>query len=122
MRDTGWNRADSRLRKDSGQKIELIPLDNPYSIKAGSEISVRLLYDGQPLAGARVMGTYDTFSKEHDVYAHTVETNNEGIVRMPIDQPGLWMIRANHMIPLNGDPKADWQSYWTNISFYVLAQ
>jgi hypothetical protein len=50
-------------------------------------------------------------SPADSAYTHTVETNNEGIVRIPIDQPGLWMIRANHMIPLNGDPKADWLSY-----------
>lgn len=65
------------------------------------------------------MGTYDSYGKEHDVYAHTVETDTDGVARIPIDEPGLWMVRDNHMPPLQSDPKADWECYWTNISFYV---
>ena len=102
-----------------GQTIELIPLTNPYSISPGSDLAVKVLFNGKPLPDARVMGTYDSFSKEHDVYAHTVQTNSEGIARIPINQPGIWMIRTNHMIPLEEDPKADWESYWTNFSFSV---
>jgi Domain of unknown function (DUF4198) len=107
--------------KTLGQKIELVPQENPYSIPIGSELPVRLLFDGKPLQDARVMATYNGFSKEHEVYAHSIQTNVDGIVRVPIDHPGLWMIRANHMVPLKGDPKADWESYWSNISFYVAA-
>lgn len=105
--------------KTLSQKIELIPLANPYSVSVGSELGVRVLFDGKPLRDTRVMATYDTFSKEHDVYAHTVQTNSEGIARIPINQSGTWMIRTNHMIPLEEDPKADWESYWTNFSFFV---
>jgi uncharacterized GH25 family protein len=105
--------------KSLGQKIELIPLENPYSKRIGSQLSVRVLFDDKPLPGARVMATYDTFSKEHDVYAHTVQTDADGIARIPIDKPGLWLVRANHMLPLQDDPKADWESYWTNFTFYV---
>jgi len=105
-----------------GQKIELVPQENPYSIQIESELPVRLLFDGKPLSDARVMATYDSFSKEHDVYAHTLQTNADGIARVPIDHSGLWMIRTNHMVPLKGDPKADWESYWTNVTFYVAAQ
>lgn len=102
-----------------GQTIELIPLTNPYSVSPGSELAVKVLFSGKPLSDARVMGTYDSFSKEHDVYAHTVQTNAEGIAQIPIDHSGIWMIRTNHMIPLEENPKADWESYWTNISFFV---
>lgn len=114
----GANHTDD-FSKNLGQKIEMVPLVNPYSVKVGSELGVRVIFDGKPVSGVRVMGTYDTFSKKHDVYAHTVETDMDGISRIPIDKPGLWMVRANRMLPLQGDPKADWESYWTNISFYV---
>jgi len=95
-------------KKPLGQKIEIVPLANPYSIQPGSKLPVRVLYDSEPLPGVRVMATYSTFSEKHDVYAHTLETGPDGTVDVPIDQPGLWMIRANRMLPLEGDPKADW--------------
>lgn len=114
----GADKTDD-FSKNFGQKIEMIPLVNPYSVKAGSNLAVRVVFDGKPLSGVRVMATYETYSKEHDVYAHTMETDTEGIARIPIDKPGLWMIRANRMLPLQGETKADWESYWANFSFYV---
>ncbi len=102
-----------------GQKIEIVPQSNPYSLKRGSELIVKVVYDGKPLTGARVMSTYDTYSKEHDVYAHTTDTADDGTAKIPITQDGIWMIRVNTMLSLEGDPKADWQSYWANCSFQV---
>ena len=102
-----------------GQKIEIIPKSNPYSLKTGSEFSVKVLFDGKPLSGATVMGTYDTHSKEHDVYANIVTTEKDGTAKMTITQPGIWLIRVNTMFPLEGDAKADWQSYWANCSLEV---
>src|ERR1700687_6087290 len=37
-----------------GLTLELIPEANPYTLAAGQELPVRLLYGGQPLAGAKV--------------------------------------------------------------------
>ena len=113
----------SKLTKDYaqplGQKIEIIPMSNPYSLKRGSDLSVKILFDGKPLPGARVMSTYDTFSKEHDVYAHTIDTSQDGTVKIPISQNGIWLLRVNIMMPLEGDPKADWQSFWANCTFEI---
>jgi hypothetical protein len=117
----GQTRTDD-FRRSLDQKIELIPQVNPYSIRIGSELPLQLLFDGKPLQAARVMATYDTYSKEHDVYAYTTETDSQGMARIPITKPGLWLIRANHMLPLQGDPKADWESFWTNFSFYVTSK
>lgn len=102
-----------------GQKIEIIPQSNPYSLKRGSELIVKVLYDGKPLTGARIMSTYDTYSTEHDVYAFATDTGADGTAKIPITQNGIWMIRVNTMLSLEDDPKADWQSYWANCSFQV---
>ena len=113
------SKLTDEYEKPLGQKIEIIPLEHPYSVKPGSKLRVKVLFDEAPLAGVRVMATFDTYSKEHDVYAHTLETSDDGIAAILIDKPGLWMIRANRMLPLEGDPKADWQSFWTNLTFEV---
>lgn len=105
-----------------GYKIEIVPSQNPNSLAVGSQLEAVLNFDGNPLSGVQVMATYDTFSKEHDVYAQTVVTDAHGVFRIRLDHPGVWMIRANRMIPLTQDPKADWQSFWANLSFEVAAQ
>ena len=113
------NKFTDDYGKRLGQKLEIIPLQNPYSIKLGAPLPVKLLFDGVPIVGIRMMATYNTYSKEHDVYAHTAETDSNGIANIPLSKKGLWMIRANHMLPLKDDPKADWQSFWTNCTFEV---
>ena len=102
-----------------GTKIEIVPKQNPYALKVGDELTVQVLFDGKPLQDVRVMGTYDTFSKEHDVYAQTAQTDSNGIARIKIAKPGIWLIRANHMLPASGDSKAEWESFWANCSFHV---
>jgi uncharacterized GH25 family protein len=94
-----------------GYKIELIPQENPYSLSSGSTINAVALFDGKPLVGAHVMATYDTYSKEHDVYAQTVVTGSDGAFQIKLDHPGVWLIRTNRMLPLSNDPKAEWQSF-----------
>ncbi len=106
-------------KESLGYKIELIPSSNPYSVKIGDPLEFQLLFDGKPLAGARVLATYEGFSKEHDVYAQSVQSGKDGKFKVVIDHPGLWMIRANHMLPLSGDPKAEWESFWANVTFEI---
>jgi uncharacterized GH25 family protein len=41
-----------------GYPTELIPITNPYSLKVGDELSVKLLFDGDPVAGETVYASY----------------------------------------------------------------
>lgn len=102
-----------------GYKIEIIPLSNPSSLKPGDSLTVQLLFDGKPLAGAAVMATYDTYSTQHEAYAVRTLTDADGKAQIPLIKRGVWMVRANHMLAEKEDPKADWQSFWANISFEV---
>jgi uncharacterized GH25 family protein len=105
--------------KAVGTRIEIIPKRNPYTLKVGEEFSVQVLFNGKGIPDARVMATFDGFSLDHDVYGQTVQTNTNGIAKFRITKPGIWMVRANQMIPLTSDPKAEWESFWANCVFEV---
>lgn len=105
--------------KPLGLKIEIVPLENPYAVRPGSELKVKLLFEGQPLAGKKIMATHDTYSKKPEDYAHVATTDLEGVAAFNINKPGIWMIRANHMLPLQNDPQADWHSFWANCTFEI---
>jgi uncharacterized GH25 family protein len=108
-------------KKPLGFKIEIIPSNNPAFLKVGDEIEVQLLYDGKPLPRNRMMATHENYSAKPDDYAQTVVTDRHGKARFKITNPGVWLIRSNRMIAVKGDPKADWESFWSNISFQVKA-
>jgi hypothetical protein len=40
-----------------------------------------------------------------------------GQVRLPLAAPGEWLVKAVHMVALEGVPEADWQSYWASLTF-----
>jgi hypothetical protein len=105
--------------KPMGFKIEIIPLSNPFLLRPGHELEVKVLFDGSPLADSRVMATYDTYSDQPEDYEQTVKTDQNGIARFKITKPGLWIVRANKILPVKDDEKADWESFWSNITFEI---
>jgi hypothetical protein len=114
----GAPRTD-HYNKVFGYKIEIIPLSNPYSLKIGSRLDVKVLFNGLPLPGQKIMATYDSYSEDPNQYAQTSRTNDEGIASFQMTTAGFWLIRCSHMIALHGDPYANWESFWANISFAV---
>lgn len=48
------------LGKPHGQKLEVVPLVDPLTLKKGDKLPVRVLMDGKPLAGATVCSDYVT--------------------------------------------------------------
>lgn len=104
-------------QKPIGFKIEIIPLNNPANLVAGDKLEVQLLYAGKPLPRNRIMATYESYSTKPEDYAQTTVTDRNGKARFKITNPGIWLIRSNHMIAVKGDPKADWESFWSNMSF-----
>ena len=76
-----------------GQKLELVPLTDPTKVKVGQDMDVKVLYDGQPTP-AVVLATYDGFTKNPNTYAYYTETGDNGVAKVRITHPGLWMVRT----------------------------
>lgn len=106
-------------KKPFGFKIEIIPQKNPYSLKVGETLDVQVLFDGEPLPDVAVMATYDTHSREPDVYSQIIRTDDGGKAKINLNKPGVWLIRANYMTELKDDSKAEWQSFWSNLTFDI---
>ncbi|MDR0409700.1 MAG: DUF4198 domain-containing protein [Spirochaetaceae bacterium] len=94
--------SDTSFSTPLGHDIEIIPVTNPAKIKKGlfSKARFRLLYKGQPLAGAEVSATYDYYNyKTPDTYAQYGKTDANGEVSFKIDNSGIWIIRASDTRP-----------------------
>ena len=72
----------------------------------------RLLFKGQPLADALVIG----ISKNNPEKPLNGRTDQDGVVRFPGVGDGTWLFSAVHMIRETRD-KAKWRSYWASMTF-----
>ena len=92
-----------------GFTLELVAERNPYAIRAGDDLPVRLTYENRPLAGALVVA----INRLNPAEKHSARTDKNGRVRFRLQQGGMWLIKSVHMVPAN----AAWSSYWASLTF-----
>ena len=95
--------------------LELMPETDPSELSAGNELSLQLLYLEQPISGVLVRA----ISKEHPDEPAESRTDAEGRATLILPRSGTWLIKAVHMIRLESDSKADWESYWASLLFHL---
>jgi uncharacterized GH25 family protein len=87
--------GDSGFSVPLGYTLEVIPLDNPASLRPGSNARFRVLYKGQPLANAEVFAVYDYYDyKTLNAYEQKGNTDRNGEISFRISSPGVWIIRV----------------------------
>jgi len=112
---TGSDTSGDIFATELGYTLELIPEDNPYTLNAGDSLSVRLHFRGEPIEGMRVRAyTRDLAQTPIDQW-----TDSEGRVSLNLSEPGEWLIKAVHLVPVENDPKARWESFWASLTFQL---
>jgi uncharacterized GH25 family protein len=101
-----------------GQKIELIPLENPAGKKVGDTLRVRLLFEGKPVQGAKVSATYAGAKSKPGTYAQSFRTNKDGIALFRLTHRGVWLVRTVYMLPAESQD-VDWESFWASMTFEI---
>ena len=95
--------------------LELIPLQNPYTLKDMDKLTVKVLFQGKPLVKKMVVTWHKSanIKTQHEKYY----TDAEGTITFPLTQRGQWMISTVQMIPLMNNAEGNYQSYWGNLTF-----
>jgi uncharacterized GH25 family protein len=96
-----------------GLTLELVPEKDPSGLQPGADLPVRLLYRGKPLAGALVAA----LPRDQPDARVTARTDAAGRARLRLDRPGVWLVKAVHMIPAPAGTGADWESFWASLTF-----
>jgi uncharacterized GH25 family protein len=109
------DKRDETYKKSIGFPLEIFIEKNPYNIKVGELIKFKVLYEGKPLFGAKIMvwNRYDNRTTMQPVY-----TLQNGVIEARISSKGPWMVSVVKMVP-SRDKSADWQSYWGSLVFGV---
>jgi uncharacterized GH25 family protein len=101
-----------------GYPAELVPLNNPYSLKAGSILRVRADVEGSPVANQVIIAGGRTQSGAR-IAQRTVRTNGEGVAGIRLGSRGLWYVKFIHMERSAADTTIDYESKWATLTFAV---
>ena len=100
----------------TGMPLELIAEQNPFALAKSKSLSVQLLKDGKPLAGALIR----ILTKVDPEKIKPVRTDAQGRALIPLDHSGPYLLNAvamtNKGLPIKGEI---WQSLWASLSFSV---
>lgn len=101
-----------------GYPAEIVPLTNPYTLKPGATLEVRITVGGQPVANQYVLYGGRTATGGRIAQRNT-RSDAAGVAKIPLSQPGTWYVKFIHMQRLTGDSAADYESTWGTLSFAV---
>jgi hypothetical protein len=94
--------------------LELVPEQNPYTLKAGASLTVRVLAEGLPQAGQLVQIWQR--SPGQPVRISKLYSNQNGRVLLRLSGAGVYMLSTVRMVPA-ALPEADWQSTLASLTF-----
>lgn len=108
--------------------LEIVPLNDPSSLRTGDTLRIRLLLLGRPLEQAKIhAGSVPASAKLDDTSAARraargdthVETDASGMARLVVGSPGTWNLRTIQIVPAAAGSGADWDVHWATLTFPV---
>lgn len=100
-----------------GYPAELVPLENPYSLRRGQSLRVRALVEGKPVAGQVVIAGGRTRSGARIEPRRSV-TDSAGVANVRLTPAGRWYVKFIHMEPVTSD-SLDYESKWATLTFEI---
>lgn len=104
-----------------GQTLEIVPASDLSQLRRGHDLSVQVLFENRPLAGASL--THACRPRAGEVTRVRRLTDAEGRATFPIEGGGLHLLRLVHMRRIAADPEnfqqPEWESFWSSYAFPV---
>jgi hypothetical protein len=101
-----------------GYPAELVPLDNPYSLRAGGTLRVRAMVDGRAAANQLLVSGGRSRTGNRFTEART-RTDASGVARVRLPSAGHWYVKFINMVPFRGGERIDYESKWATLTFGV---
>ena len=110
--------SDTAYRVALGYPAELVPLDDPYTLRAGGTLRLRALVEGRPLPNHVVQAGGRTTSGKR-IAQREVRTDSLGIARFRLDSRGTWYVKFIQMrpVPASAGDSVNYESKWATLTF-----
>jgi len=101
-----------------GYPVEIVPLRNPYELRAGDTLRVRLLVNGAPAPGIEVLAGGRTGAGAA-IRSVTLQADASGEAAVVLRAAGTWYVKFISMTRVT-EPQVDYVSQWATLTFAVL--
>jgi uncharacterized GH25 family protein len=101
--------SDDAWGRPVGLELEIVPEADPFALRPGESLPVRVLKRGTPLAG------FPLAAAAPGAERRLVTTDAEGRARVGIDRPGPWLLAGTEIRPKGGA----WESDFTTLTLEV---
>jgi len=95
-----------------GLPLEIVPLVDPMTLKAGDDLPVQVLHEGKPLAGVQLYPDY-----VNDGHAKSDKTDAQGKATLFVRNDGLNVVGVSHSVPTPDNPDVDRVGLFATLSF-----
>lgn len=111
MRTSGFDRV-------LDYPAEIVPLDNPYTLRIGGSLRVRALVESRAVGNQLVIwgGRSPNGSR---IAQRSVRTDSTGVARITALGSGIWYVKFIHMVPAPAGDSVDYHSKWATLTFAV---
>jgi hypothetical protein len=99
-----------------GYPAELVPLTNPYAIRAGDTLAIRALVSGRPVAQQLVIAGGEREGRS--IPEARYRSDADGVARIALTTAGRWYVKFIHMEAATRDT-VDYVSQWATLTFEV---
>ena len=121
------NPADTTYRHALNLPLELVPEQNPYYLRPGAALTLRVLRHGQPVPGALVhfWDASPVAPVGHGAvvvagpHYFSTRANNSGRILLRLSGSGPYLAAAKYLeaTPATLAERADWLSTWATVTF-----
>jgi len=97
-----------------GYPAEVVPMQNPYALRLGETLAVRVLVDGKPVGNQLVIAGGERGGQ--GMKEVQTRSDSAGVARFELDGAGKWYIKFIHMVPVARD-SVNYESKWATLTF-----
>ncbi|MGZ0715076.1 DUF4198 domain-containing protein [Pseudomonas palleroniana] len=102
----------AKLPKLDALKLLILPEADPLTVGPGKSLPVRVLLDGKPAAGIKLVGDYRNAPN-----TLSTETDKDGRAQVLVRNEGLNVIAAQVVVPLKDNPDVATRGLFTSLTF-----
>lgn len=95
---------------------EIIPQQNPYSLKSGDTLLVRCMLNGKPVIDQFVIVGWE--ASDGKIEESNTRTNVSGLASFKLSGAGKWYVKMIHMHRVN-QAGLDYESIWATLTFEI---
>jgi len=102
-----------------GLELEIVPEKSPENLKPGSAVSLQVLFRGKPASDLQVEAAWAGIGAASGKTTVLGRTDKSGRIIASLSSPGKWRFHTVRMERCEESRVADWESYWSSLTFEI---